>query len=198
MGTKHLAELIATVNGKLFILSAFLFFCGIFLSPPVVRFSIKLLTAYPLWIWRKINRLISSRPSFFLLAVFIFIFNSFSAFANILSGFCVVLPFIFALWTGLNIGIIIKKESDGIAAIVALFLSPHAFFELPAIWLSMAAGMQIGLAAMNGKQAVFDQFHFSLNIYFYLILPLLCIAAAIEAGLFYWANKKSHDIANND
>jgi len=58
--------------------------------------------------------------------------------------------------------------------------------------------MQIGLAAMDGKQAVFNQFHFSLGIYFYLILPLLCIAAVIEAGLFYWASKKSHDLANHD
>ncbi|NOZ62652.1 MAG: hypothetical protein GXO74_13355 [Calditrichaeota bacterium] len=188
---KNWLDLIGAVDKRLFLLAVSLFFIGFFLASPVVKFSIKFLMAYPLWMWGKLEQFLRKKPSFFTLAIFIFLFNSISSFLNILSGFGVVLPFIFTFWLGLNVGIIARKEAGGMAIAVTLFLSPHAFFELPAVWLSATAGMQLALAAAKTKEAAIAQYHYSLDLYFFVILILLLLAAFIEAGMIYLVTKKS-------
>ncbi len=184
-------ELIRGVDGKLFLLSIFLFVFGYLLSIPVVKYSVKFLTAYPLWLWKKLNRYLQKKPSFLHLTVFLFLFNSISLLLNILSGFGVILPFIFTVWLGLNIGVIVTKEGGGMALLASVFLSPHAFFELPAAWLSSALGMQLGIAIVSEKINWISQINFALNVYFYIILVLLLVAAVIEAGLIHFLLRKS-------
>lgn len=106
-----------------------------------------------------------------------------------ISGFGVVLPIIFGVLIGLNVGIIAYKEG-GVKAMVVMFIAPHAIFELPAAWLSISAGIRLGLEIVTpggNVKWIFDQ---SLSIYWRIILPLLFIAALLESGFVYFSLKK--------
>lgn len=100
-----------------------------------------------------------------------------------------MLPIIFGILIGMNVGIIAYKEG-GIKAIFSMFVAPNALFELPAAWLSISAGMRLGweMIARNANVGlIFSQLLF---IYLCIILPLLFIAALLESTLIYISLKK--------
>jgi len=187
--TNHYHTLLSQIDFNLFLLSAGLFFAGLIFSIIVVKRDITFLLRYPLWIWNKLKALLQKQPSFLKLFLLIFFFNSCSLLFNIISGFGVALPYLFAFITGMNVGIIGYKEG-GIKALFVMFFVPHAILELPAAWLSTTLGMQLGRELLIKTSNTGDVFILSLTIYLQIIIPLLLTAALIESALIHFSLKK--------
>ncbi len=101
-----------------------------------------------------------------------------------------MLPIVFAILIGMNVGIIGYQEG-GMKALILMFFAPHAFFELPAAWLSIAFGIRLGLEIIAPNPNIGRIFYESLFLYLSVILPLLFIAALLESGFIYLTIKKS-------
>lgn len=182
-------KIFSLITVELFFISAGLFIFGLFLSIYVVKKRIKWLCWYPEWIWNKLKAFLGNKPAYTELFLLIFVLNSVSLFFNLVSGFGIVLPIIFAILIGMNVGIIGYKEG-GIKALLLMFFAPHALFELPAAWLSIALGIRLGLEmiAVNcGIKLIFSKILF---IYLYVILPLLFLAALVESAFIYASSKQ--------
>jgi len=89
----------------------------------------------------------------------------------------------------MNVGIIAYKEG-GIKAMVSMFVTPNAFFELPAAWLSISAGIRLGWEMIAQDADVGLIFSQCLLIYIRAILPLLFIAALLESAFVYISIQK--------
>ena len=112
-----------------------LFFIGYSFAPTAYFKKIKWLLWYPFLIISLIDKYFKkdmAAPIIFLVLLFL---NSLSLFVNLLSAYGVILPFIFCIYLGLNIGIVMYHSLDGKYYYLSLF-NPVALFELPAAWLS--------------------------------------------------------------
>ncbi len=89
-----------------------------------------------------------------------------------LNGFVVGLVFMLSLSKGLGLSTIF------------LGVAPHGIFELPAIFLSVAAGIRVGLAVFQSKgrrvAAASQAIREAAAVYLTVVLPLLAVAAAVE------------------
>jgi uncharacterized membrane protein SpoIIM required for sporulation len=142
-----------------------------------------LLTWYPLRVWRRVRERISPDDAWLRLFFFLLSFNAASLLVNFLSGFFVFLPPIFAFFLGLNVGVISVEEA-GATGLVALVGNPVAWLELPAAWISLAIGIQLGIeTASNGVSGAVSVFPELAEVYVYVVLPLLVAAAVLEATL---------------
>ncbi|MFQ6079232.1 MAG: stage II sporulation protein M [Thermodesulfobacteriota bacterium] len=171
------------IDWALFLIAAGLFFLGVFFAPIVVKKEVGLLIRYPLWIWGLIKRHIDLGAPFFRLWALIFSLNSFSLFCNLVSGFSIILPPLFAFLLGIHIAIISLKEM-GKLRLVFLILNPVSLLELPAAWMSLSLGMRFGRDLYLSKYThVFYLFERNLMGYVFLVLPLLALAGFIEVSL---------------
>jgi uncharacterized membrane protein SpoIIM required for sporulation len=171
------------IDGVLFLLAAALFFLGVLSASLVIKKEVRLLLRYPLWIWGLIKRHIDLDAPFFRLWTLIFSLNSFSLFCNVVSGFSIILPPLFAFLLGIHIAIISLKEM-GKLRLVFLILNPVSVFELPAAWFSLSLGMGFGRDLYLSKYTnVLYLFERNLMGYLFLVLPLLAIAGFIEVSL---------------
>ncbi len=185
------ADIWRLIDGILFLLAAVLFFSGLFFAPIVVRRKVRLLLWYPLWIWGLIKRHIDLDAPFFRLWTLIFSLNSFSLFCNLVAGFSIILPPLFAFLLGIHIGAISLKEM-GKLRLVFLILNPVSLFELPAAWISLSLGMRFGRDLYLSKYAdVLYLFGQNLMGYLFLVLPLLVIAGFIEVSLIKALRKRT-------
>lgn len=107
------------------------------------------------------------------------------------SLFCLA-PLIITVFNGYVLGYVVKITiqelgfSGGIASLWRLL--PHGIFEIPAIIISLALGFKLGVSFFNSLNK--NSLRFFLNDFwkavraiFYVILPLLIIAAIIEGIL---------------
>lgn len=177
-----LHQLLSVISPWLVLLSALLFVIGVTLAPMVVERQIRILLWYPNWIWTKLQQFMARKPNFWQLWLVIFLLNSTSLLFNLCCGFGVLLPFVIGVDLGLNVGIIGYQEG-GWKTLWAMLAAPHALLELPAAWLSLALGMNIGLTIIEHPMALGAVAKASLAIYLKLILALLVLAAVIEVGL---------------
>jgi len=179
----------------MFLVSAGLFVSGLLLSLWVVKKQLRFLCWYPDWIWKKSKDFLNKRPSLIKIFSLIFLLNASSLFCNLISGFGVILPALFAILLGMNVGIIAYQEG-GIKALLLMFIAPHAIFELPAAWLSIALGIRLGLEMITPNANIRWIFYQNLSLYLRVILPLLFIAALLESALVYFSiNKLQHPAA---
>ena len=74
----------------------------------------------------------------------------------------------------MNVGIIGYQEG-GMKALFLMFFAPHAIFELPAAWLSIAFGIRLGWEIITPNPNIGWVFYKSLFLYLSVILPLLCL-----------------------
>ncbi len=180
----------ALINFQVFLFSMVLFFIGYTLAPMIYFKNIKTLLAYPLWIARKLDKLANKEWKFVLLFLFIFGINAFSLFVDLLSGKVPGLPFIFAIWTGLNIGVVTYHSLEGKFYYASLF-NPVALFELPAAFIAFALAIQYNFVLLN--YSVLGKLPSDFNLYFnsfvYVVLPLLLIAGIIETFAIKMAQK---------
>lgn len=189
MITTLIHRIFSVITIELFLIAAGLFFAGLWLSIGVVKKQIRLLCWYPEWIWEKLQDFLNHRPSLIKLFALIFLLNASSLFFNLISGFGVVLPAVFAILLGMNVGIIAYEEG-GIKALASMFIAPHALFELPAAWLSIALGLRLGLEMIAPNSNIRWIFHQNLSLYVQVILPLLFIAAVLESIFVYVSFQK--------
>lgn len=184
-------ERAARVEPAWFAASAALFFVGFVASYPVATREVSFLTAYPLWIWKRVRETISPDDPWLRLFVFLLSFNAASLLVNFLSGFLVVLPPFLAFLLGLNVGVVSVEEA-GATGLVAVVANPVAWLELPAAWVSLAIGAQLGAEVVSsGSADASAAFRALAEVYAYVVLPLLVAAALLEATMIRLAAGKN-------
>lgn len=185
------------IDLRLFLLSGSLFVIGVVVSPWVVKNNIKILLRYPMWIWKLIKTYFNPQDHFLKLFLFIFFLNSTSLLCNVLSGFLIVAPILFALFLGMHVGIIVFKET-GRWGLGTIFLNPVSIFELPAAWISLSTGMEIGISSYRDFMAfhVLDTFRIGLQVYGFVVIPLLVISGLIEITVIKMSLGKRPNRAN--
>lgn len=125
----------------------------------------------------------------FLLMTFIFSNNAFKSFIIIPLGVVLAIPpIIFIVFNGFIVGLIayevISKLGEKGLLYFAVAVLPHGVFELPAVFLSAALGVRVGLATiakLRGGGDVGWVWIEGLKTYAYKVLPILFIAAVVEA-----------------
>lgn len=195
---EHYAQVFSQLNGHLILLAGILFTLGILLADSVLDRNIGWLISYPVWVYKKIEKLMERLSNVLLTFLFIFFFNAVNLFLGFVSGFLVILPILLAIWTGLNVGIIARKmmiEQNQTGGLWLIFLNPVAVFELPAGWISFSIGLEMGikfLSVMN-YTVVESLFLERLSLFIYLVIPLLLVAALLEAAMIHYIKNKIGD-----
>lgn len=122
------------------------------------------------------------------LQLFFFIFHNnltSSFFALFLGVFFGIFSLFNALLNGAVLGYVIARVVPLAGAGALWRLLPHGIFELPAIFISIGLGMKLGFSFFSRtRMSTFtSRFSESLRAFLYVILPLLFVAALIEALL---------------
>lgn len=181
---------------RLAIDAAILFVVGLFVSWPVVYYRVRTIARPPIAVFRFVLRLIGPAPSLPRLTAVVFCFNAGVIFVYMASGFHPLLPKVFAIWTGMNIGIVIGlgheeglaepspppagqwRPSLRLAAGCGLLV---LLLELPAFWLSIAMGLTMGHAVQIGGATYAGALAERTAAYATVILPMLLASAVAEA-----------------
>ena len=124
--------------------------------------------------------------SFLELLGFLFLNNSESSFLGMIFGiFFGIFSVFTAMSNGYLIGFVSSRviSSEGILVLWRLF--PHGIFELPAVMISLGLGLRLGTFIIQKNKLEFlkNNLWKSLRVFLFVILPLLFIAAIIEAAL---------------
>lgn len=119
---------------------------------------------------------------------FIFLNNIQSSFFGMIFGiFLGVFPVISTIVNGYLLGFVANfaVQEGGILSLWRVF--PHGIFELPAVFISFALGLRLGVSFFSKKQfrKFNENFLSSLKIFVLIIIPLLIIAAIIEGTLIF-------------
>jgi len=189
------------INFKIFLFSALLFFTGYALAPTICYKEVNWLVKYPLWIIKRMDQLSKQKWKPVYLFLFLFIINLLSLFIDLISAFVPLLPFMFAIWTGINIGVVTYHTLEGKFYYAAL-INPVAFFELPVAFLTFAMAFQYNLSKLGistismikWQDVAFERYLF---LFLIVVLPVLLIAGIIETYLIHFSNKIGDD-SNDD
>jgi len=121
----------------------------------------------------------------FEIAINIFLNNLESTLILFVSGTLIIVPFIILFINGFVMGFVFRlfiQERDLILFFSALL--PHSIFELTAIFISSALGIRIGINLIprgDRIKKVSIAIREGILVYLILVVPLLIIAAFIEA-----------------
>jgi stage II sporulation protein M len=122
------------------------------------------------------------------LAIAIFLNNSLKTLMAILLGTVLgIVPVLFLLANGIALGVAISLslQARGLwASLVSIM--PHGVFELPAVFLGTSIGLMLGIRSIRrflGRPGatINAELSHGLKYYFTVILPLLLLAALVEA-----------------
>ncbi len=173
------------LNWDLIGFSAVLFVLGLLLAPMALERNLHWLTAYPEWVFNKIQAFVQKKPSVWVLFLLIFGLNSLSVLIVYLSGFTLILPYVLIIWAGMNSGVLLYKNMGGGFALALFFLNPVAVFELPANWIAYSLSIEMSLFYFKTHtfQMVITIFKQNWIVFLWLVLPLLLIGGLIEASL---------------
>ncbi len=122
----------------------------------------------------------------------IFLKNSLaSAMSVILGPLLGIVPLLGAIGNGLLVGTMMSHVSQATRVSMLLQLLPHGLFELPAMFMAWGIGMWQGTWFFHkGPDDLFGKRRRkAFRIYFMIIIPLLFIAALIEASSIHLATK---------
>lgn len=185
---------ISNLNLQVFFTSILVFFIGYTFAPTAYFKQIKWLIAYPLWISKKLERLAKVRWNPVYLFFFLLIVNGVSLFVALLTGLAPVLPVLYAMSMGFNIGIITYHNLKGRLYYAAL-INPVALFELPAAFIVFTMAFQYNLQILNLKMPDLSAASFKayISIFLYLVIPLLAMASIIETTLIIISRKIKMD-----
>jgi stage II sporulation protein M len=101
-------------------------------------------------------------------------------------------PLLLAISNGFVLGYVIKtvlSKLGFLSGLVSLWkLFPHGIFELPAVIISLGVGLGLGMSFIsylnkNSLRGYSSKILSALKILFFVVLPLLIIAAIIEGSL---------------
>jgi uncharacterized membrane protein SpoIIM required for sporulation len=179
------------------------FACGFALAFPVVRFDVRSLLIFPAWLLRLAKKYLRPELSPAFLFAFIFAFNTVAIFAYMLSGAFVLLPLVFDLLTGLNVGAVMlidarealaerregsEPEPEGGPAPPRAWVGFCSLFvvvvELSAFWLAIGMGMKLGhYMRQDFTWATFlERARPRVLAYLTLIVPALAASALAETA----------------
>ena len=122
---------------------------------------------------------------------FIFLNNMKVALLSIVAGIFVgIFPLISIIFNGYLIGFVSNEAVKTEGVLVLWRLLPHGIFELPAIIFSIAIGLKIGrnVFLKNNKEKLKRDYTEGLRFYFFVVFPLLLIAAIIEGILIAFSS----------
>ncbi len=198
MGDK-IALAVSMLNLQLILLSAILFILGLVLADSVLEKNIRWLIAYPLWIYSHLENLLEKFSSVILLFFFILFFNTLNLFIGFASGFLILAPLALAVWTGLNVGIVLRQTVQT-GSMWLLFLNPVALFELPASWISFAMGIEMGMIYLqkHDYSLLISVFRERMMVFIWIVIPLLALAGLIEAAMINYVRKNMDDHTADD
>jgi len=189
----------SVLNFNLVFLSAVLFTLGLVLADLVLERNIRWLIIYPTWAFEKIEQWMKKFSNVVFTFIFILVFNTINLFLGFVSGLLIILPIILTVWTGLNIGIILRKTMGGKdnVSVLFIFLNPVAVFELPAAWISFSIGIELMIKyiSVQNYSEVVSLFLERVSVFEWLVIPLLIIAGLIEAAMIHFLQNK---IEKND
>lgn len=120
------------------------------------------------------------------LFMFIFRNNLLSAlFALFLGLFFGIVPIFNALLNGAVLGYVVARTIPLVGVASLWRLLPHGIFELPAIFIAIGLGIKLGGVFFNlsSRSLLRERLSASLDVFVYVVLPLLFIAALIETTL---------------
>jgi stage II sporulation protein M len=122
----------------------------------------------------------------FQITKFIFLNNLQSSFTSMIFGIPLgIFPLASTMLNGYLIGFVsaISVKTDGI--FILWRLVPHGIFELPTLFISLGLGLKLGtfIFQKNKIQSLKKYFRKSLIVFFFVVFPLLILAAIIEGSL---------------
>jgi hypothetical protein len=199
-----LSDSLSLLNEHLWLgaVAAFLFVAGLGTSVSVVRNNVGWLMALPLWLFRRVLRVIG--PHFPPVRTFlvIFCFNSVAIFLYMASGVLIVLPAAVAFLTGINIGVAVLKAGEMAPEMAESPVSEPAeekqqglwvglcsgavlLLELPSFWISVAMGIGLGRALSEKAFTITQMGDLLLPravAYVQIIVPALFVSALAETA----------------
>jgi uncharacterized membrane protein SpoIIM required for sporulation len=182
-------EIFKLINTQIFLFSILLFFIGYAIAPAAYYKKIKWLTAYPFFIISLIDKHFNKdwhpAKTFFVIVGL----NTISLFINLVSAYGVVLPLIFSIYLGINLGIVMYHSLEGKHYFLSL-MNPVAMIELPAAWLSFTMAIQFSASHYFNISGI-EKVEFNQYVLFFitLVIPLLLLAGIIETALISIAKK---------
>lgn len=183
-------DMFTYINPQVFLFSALLFFIGYAIAPTAYYKKIRWLTVYPFFIIHLMDKYFKKEWPPLQIFIVILVLNAFSLFVNLLSGWAVILPFLFSIYMGINIGVVMYHTLEGHFYYTSL-LNPVAMIELPASWISIAMAIQFSLEKYFNTAFVNDAgFGDYLKVYIFLIIPMLIVADLIETSLIVISRKR--------
>ncbi len=180
------------IDLKIFLISILFFLIGYALAPWAYARQVRILTAYPLWIAVKLEKWVDKKWPGAVMFLFIFSLNTLSLTIDLFSGMIPILPFLFAVWTGLNIGVVSFHTLKGHFYYASL-INPVALIELPAAFLTFTMAIQYNLRMLNIPSAPEVSFIIYWGLFLKYVLPLLFIAAIIETAIIRLMKKEVQD-----
>lgn len=159
-------------------------------------FAFSTLTGYffahsnPVWAQESMNKIIEEfhsliHPNSFIQFLIIFSHNAFASFLVIALFFTFGTAALFSIFSnGMMLGLVLNIyiKSAGLFSVIALLL-PHGIIELPTFFFSSALGLWIGFKfakSLSPRYTFKESFVVAIKLYFFLIIPLLFVAAIIE------------------
>lgn len=120
------------------------------------------------------------------LITFIFFNNVQSSLLGMLFGvFFSIFSVFTAIANGYLLGFVAVKAVSAGGILVLWKLFPHGIFELPALFISLGLGIKLGTAIFqkNSFEKLKNYLIKSVKVFFFVVIPLLFIAAIIEGTL---------------
>lgn len=118
------------------------------------------------------------------------LFNNIQAsFIGMIFGiFLGIFPIISTIVNGYLLGFVFSLiiQNEGISSLWRIL--PHGIFELPAMFISFALGIRIGVSIFNKKKFgdLKENLFSSLKTFILIVVPLLVLAALIEGTLIFF------------
>lgn len=122
---------------------------------------------------------------------FIFLNNIQSSFTGMLFGIIFgVFPVLVTVANGYLLGFVAERTTEIGGIFVLWRLLPHGIFELPALFISLGLGLKLGtfIFKKNKLESLGAYIVKSIKVFFFIVIPLLIIAAIIEGSLIFFLN----------
>lgn len=124
----------------------------------------------------------------FQIALNIFSNNLIASLLILVSGTFIIAPFFIIFTNGFLVGFIIKLLLEKNLGLIFFIkgVAPHSIFELPAVFISASIGIRIGHSYLTWDkkkrmERVSQRIREAAAIYLLIVIPLLLIAAFVEA-----------------
>lgn len=118
----------------------------------------------------------------------IFLNNLRASFLSTLFGIALgIFPVMSAVFNGYVVGFVSHEAVYSEGIFVLWRLLPHGIFEIPAVIISMALGLKLGLGFFR-KEKFADNFCGAMKVFLFIVLPLLILAAVIEGFLIVFVS----------